>query len=184
MWETLESWDHSILIYINNLGAEPYDMFWLFITRIDSWIALFILMVFLLVYYFRKRSGRHLLLLLLAFGVTMTASVMTKSFIQRLRPNNNPELSDSLRILQQPLDYSFFSGHASSSFVVTTFLFLVLRKQTRWIYLLFLWPLLFTYSRLYVGVHYPTDLLVGASVGIALAVIIYSLGKRWMFPSL
>ena len=71
-----------------------------------------------------------------------------------------------------------FSGHASTSFAVTTLVFLFLRKNKGWLSMLFIWPLLFSFSRIYVGVHFPSDLLVGAFVGTLLAFGAYWFSKR------
>lgn len=66
---------------------------------------------------------------------------------------------------KEPGKLQFFSGHAASSFSVTTLMVLFLRKQYRWVYVFYIWPLLFAFSRIYVGVHYPVDILAGAGVG-------------------
>ena len=95
-----------------------------------------------------------------------------------MRPNNVEALGELIRILQKPTNYSFFSGHASSSFSVTTFVVLALRKYTKWIYLAYIWPLIFVMSRIYVGVHYPSDIFVGALVGTAFAFFFYFLCRK------
>ena len=83
------------------------------------------------------------------------------------------------RILQDPNSFSFFSGHASSSFAVTTFMVLLLQQHYRAIYLAYLWPVLFVVSRVYVGVHYPGDVLVGSVVGVTIALLMFRL-YRWI----
>lgn len=174
MWETLKTWDRELLIFLNNLGIEQFDSFWIFVTHIESWIALFVFFIVLIFYYYKARKGALVFLFtLITFGLVMGASVWVKNYVQRIRPNNEAALSEFLRILQLPTDYSFFSGHASSSFVITTFLVLALRKFNKWIYLAFLWPLLFSSSRIYVGAHYPSDILVGAFIGAMMAFIGY-----------
>jgi undecaprenyl-diphosphatase len=110
-----------------------------------------------------------------AFIATMGFTFLVKTMFLRLRPNNQPELQDLIRILQSPTNYSFFSGHASSSFVVATFVVLCIKEKYKWIYAIYIWPILFVMSRIYVGVHYPSDLIVGAMVGILFAHIFYRL---------
>ncbi|MGY8915678.1 MAG: phosphatase PAP2 family protein [Flavobacteriales bacterium] len=109
---------------------------------------------------------------------------MTKEFVARLRPNNNEEINTIIRILRSPTGYSFFSGHASSSFSITTLVFLFLRPKFKWAWVFYIWPLLFTFSRIYVGVHYPVDILVGAMVGILSALMFYKLHQRFIIPYL
>ncbi|HZH68857.1 MAG TPA: phosphatase PAP2 family protein [Flavobacteriaceae bacterium] len=118
-----------------------------------------------------------------ATGVNIALMLLTKHGVARLRPNNIPELAELIRTLQEPVSFSFYSGHASNSFVITVFTILVLRKQFPWIYVFLIFPLLFTTSRLFVGVHYPSDLLVGAFMGTLIAIVSYRLFKRVMLKS-
>ena len=145
MVEQLKNWDRELFVYLNSLGIEDYDAFWIFVTQIKHWIPNF-----------------------------------TKAAVARLRPNNVTDLADVIRILQTPDNYSFFSGHASSSFVVTTFLVLTLREKYKWIYIMYLWPILFIMSRIYVGVHYPGDILVGAFVGTVIAFLFYKSYQQFL----
>lgn len=172
MLDTLIEWDRDLFIFLNNLGVEKYDAFWIFITQIESWIPFFILLIVLLFLYFKfKKGALALLATLVVFGITFGLTHFTKGYVQRLRPNNDALLTDIIRAIQTPSDFSFFSGHASSSFAIVTFVVLLLRKRIKGIYLAYLWPLLFITSRIYVGVHYPSDILIGALVGTVIAVI-------------
>ncbi len=180
MLETLKQWDNELFIFLNNLGVAHFDGFWVFVTQIESWTALIIFFILLIFYYYKgKKSLVVLGFLVLTFGVTMLFTGIVKEYVARLRPHNIENLSELIRILQKPSSYSFFSGHASSSFAITTFVVLVIRKHTKWIYLAFLWPLLFSMSRIYVGVHYPSDILVGTMVGISFAFLFYTLFLRY-----
>jgi undecaprenyl-diphosphatase len=174
MFETLRNWDRDIFVWLNAIGIEPYDSFWIFVTQIESWVPLFSLFFFLIVFFYGWKKGALVLVFLLATtAATLLFTGFVKESIQRLRPNNVKALSSIIRILQKPENYSFFSGHASSSFVIVSFIVLALRGKTKWIYLTFIWPLLFVMSRIYVGVHYPSDLLVGALVGTLFAILGY-----------
>nr|WP_299000696.1 phosphatase PAP2 family protein [uncultured Allomuricauda sp.] len=170
MLDQLLSWDQQLLLYLNNLGSPAFDSFWFLVTRISSWIPFFILFIvlFLTRYPWKQALQKIVVVVLLAFAVTGLCNYV-KSTVGRLRPCNDDAINGFMRILHTPSDFSFFSGHASSSFGVTFLVFLLLRKKVKWAGIFFLWPLLFSYSRLYLGVHYPLDILVGALVGIALA---------------
>ncbi|PVW17017.1 phosphatase PAP2 family protein [Marixanthomonas spongiae] len=179
MLETLKQWDRELFIYLNSLGIERFDGFWIIVTQIETWIPLFLLFFILIFYYFKwKRGGTILFFLLLTFGITILCTGLVKDFVARLRPNNVEALSEVIRILQKPTNYSFFSGHASSSFSITTFVVLALKEKTKWIYFAYLWPLLFVTSRIFVGVHYPSDIFVGALVGTVFAILFYLLCKK------
>lgn len=184
MLEHLNKWDRQLFVYLNNLGIESYDSFWLFVTNVRHWIPLYILFFILFFIAFHwKKALFNSVFLLAAFFTTFGFTNFVKELSLRLRPNNEPDLLEIIRILQTPTNYSFFSGHASSSFVVATFVVLSLRKHYKWIYIIYIWPVLFVMSRVYVGVHYPLDLLVGALVGVLFALLFYSLylfsGKRF-----
>lgn len=174
MYETLKNWDRDLFIWLNSLGIEDYDGFWIFVTQVDHWIPLFSFFIFLIFYFYGWKKGAVVFVfLLLTVAVTILFTDFVKEYKQRLRPNNVEALSSVIRILQKPENYSFFSGHASSSFAIVTYLALVLRNKTKWIYLAYLWPLIFVMSRIYVGVHYPSDIFVGAFVGTSFAFLGY-----------
>jgi undecaprenyl-diphosphatase len=86
---------------------------------------------------------------------------MTNVF-QRLRPCSNPEINTIIQF--KVSSFSFFSGHASNSMAVATFMYCVMHYY-KFGYLLFLWPLVFAYSRIYLGLHYPIDILSGFYLG-------------------
>lgn len=183
MLEAILEWDRETFIYLNNLGIEEYDAFWSTITNITTWIPLYIAFFILIFYkYPKKHAFSTVLTVLLLVVVILSATEITKEFVARLRPNNDTEVNTLIRILKSPTNFSFFSGHAASSFGITTFIVLVLRSHFKWVYLFYLWPLLFASSRIYVGVHYPVDIIVGTIVGVSLAFLFYFLLRRFIEP--
>ena len=174
MLSFLRYWDQDLLVWLNNLGNEPYDAFWIFVTQIESWTPLFLYFIGVVLYYHKGKKGAILLLGgIVIFLVTLAITDLTKTYVARIRPNNLDSLSSVIRVLKNPTSYSFFSGHASSSFCIVVFLVLCVRNFNHWVYLAFIWPVLFAASRIYVGVHYPSDIVVGAVVGSILAVFGY-----------
>ncbi len=183
MLEKLLKWDSDTFVYLNGLGIEQYDGFWSTITHISTWIPLFILFIVLFYLNFPKNEARYKFLTVLGLVVFIAAIThITKISVARLRPNNTEEINTLIRILKTPTDYSFFSGHASSSFSITMLVFLFLRKKVKWAILFFVWPILFTMSRIYVGVHYPLDILVGTVVGILSGILFYWIYQRFIVP--
>lgn len=180
MLQKLLKWDKETFIYLNSLGIESYDTFWNIVTNIATWIPLFILFYLLLFLKNGKKEG-----VLMTITVTslvlfvMAITHITKVYVARLRPSNDEELNTLIRILQSPTDFSFFSGHASSSFALTTILVLLLHKKIKWVWIFYIWPFLFSTSRIYVGVHFPIDIIVGAVVGILSATGFYALYNRF-----
>ena len=183
MLKHLLEWDRNTFIYLNNLGTEDYDLFWVIVTNITSWIPLYILLLALIFLKYPKKEALFIsctivLLLICILGLTD----ITKTYFERLRPNNDIEINSIIRILKNPAGYSFFSGHASSSFSLTTISFLFLRKKISIIWLLFIWPFLFAYSRIYVGVHYPLDIITGALTGMLLGFLFYRFYRSFIEP--
>ena len=117
------------------------------------------------------------MILLVAFSDQFTNLI--KNSVERLRPNNDPEIIGQLRTLINPQSYSFMSGHATTSTFFTVYVILLLKgNYKKYIYLLLFFPLLFSYSRLYLGVHFPIDILVGISIGILFANLYFALYKK------
>ncbi len=183
MLEELLQWDRNAFIYLNGLGVEKYDNFWTTVTEISVWTPLFLLIIYLLYSTFsvREATSRLITLLLLVVFITFLTQ-WVKLGVSRLRPNNDAMVNTTIRILKSPSDFSFFSGHASSSFAITVLTYLFLRKHRKWMVLFFIWPVLFSLSRIFVGVHYPTDIIVGALVGVASGLLFYALYTRFIKP--
>lgn len=185
MFDKLLEWDRETFIYLNSLGIEKYDFFWSTVTTITTWIPLYL---FFLVLFFRafpkKQALFSILTVVVMFVFVHTLTDLTKEIVERLRPNNDLEINSFIRILKSSQGYSFFSGHASSSFSITTIVVLFLRKEFRWVAVFYIWPLLFTMSRIYVGVHFPIDLMAGALVGSGSALFFYWLHGRLILPYL
>lgn len=174
MLEKILSLDTQLFIYLNSLGSETYDGLWLIITKQVYWIPFFLLLFYLI---YKKLGIKQTLYLLLfvAFLVTATDQItnLFKHTFQRPRPCNNPEINTFIRIVQARTSFSFFSGHAANTMAVTTFLYLIFKKQFKYFGLLFLWPLIFAYSRIYLGLHYPLDILSGYLCGLILGSLMY-----------
>ncbi|MDC6352797.1 phosphatase PAP2 family protein [Zeaxanthinibacter sp. PT1] len=185
MLKKILEWDRETFIFLNSLGIEQLDGFWSFVTNITTWIPLYIIFFVLIIIKHRKKEALYMSLwvvCLLVFVLFLTD--LTKEYVARLRPNNEEEINTLIRILKSPTNYSFFSGHAASSFSITTLIFLYLKDKFRWAWLFFLWPLIFAFSRIYVGVHYPVDILVGMSVGIGSAFFFYYIYTGFIGPYL
>lgn len=174
MFEKLHSLDTQLFIFLNSLGSESYDGFWLIITKQTNWIPLFLLLLYLI---YKKTGIKQTAYLLLFVAVLILATdQITNVFkytFQRIRPCNNPEINTFIRVVQSRSSFSFFSGHAANSMAVATFLYLILKKQIKFFGLLFLWPLIFAYSRIYLGLHYPLDILSGYFFGGIMGFLMY-----------
>lgn len=179
MFDSILQKDKQLSVFLNNLGSEQWDFFWLEITNQFHWTPLFI---FLLVLIFKKFGFKNGLLLMLFIAIMITFSDQFTNFIknhfERLRPCNTPSLVDKLRIFTyRPGGFSFFSGHAFVSTTTMTFVILLFKNYYKWIYFVVLFPLIFGYSRIYLGVHYPLDIATGYILGIIFGMLFYKLLK-------
>jgi undecaprenyl-diphosphatase len=158
--------DKSLFVFLNNLGSEPFDAIWLLLTNQLNWIPFFLL---LLVILYKKIGQKQLLIAMLIVTVMITFSDQTinliKNNVQRLRPCNDEELKGLIRIVKDSDTFSYFSGHAANSMAAMMFVFLVLRSHYKFSYLIFLYPLIFAYSRIYLGLHFPLDIISGYIFG-------------------
>ncbi len=174
MVENLLQFDRDVFIFLNNLGSERFDLLWLFLTKQSNWLPFFLLLAYLI---HKKSSWKNLGLLVLFIAILLTIGNETveasKLFFERLRPCNDPEINTLIRVVKQSKSFSFFSGHATNSMSAMVFVYLLLRKQYRFAFLVFLYPLIFAYSRIYLGVHYPTDILAGYAFGAVLGTLFF-----------
>jgi len=171
--------DKNLLIFLNNLGSEQWDPFWLVITNQLSWSPLFIFILYLTIKYFGwKRGGVMILSMILLVAFSDQFTNLIKNSVERLRPNNDPEINHLLRTLINPQSFSFMSGHATTSTFFSVFVVLLLRDKYKYIYFILFWPLIFAYSRLYLGVHFPIDISVGIIIGVTFANIYYFFFKK------
>ena len=169
-FESLQSIDQNLFVYINRVATHPIlDTLMPFFRESTFWIPLY---VFLIVFVFVNFGKYGWVWLLFAFiTVLLTdqfSSSIIKNWVQRPRPCADPLFSNQVRLLLDHCSggYSFTSSHATNHFGVATFLFVTLgRFFGNWKYLLFIWATLVCYAQVYVGVHYPLDVIFGALLG-------------------
>jgi undecaprenyl-diphosphatase len=179
MLERIIDFDKQAIVFLNNLGSETYDGLWLIVTKQLYWTPFFLFIFYLLQKKIGwKKFGYYVLftaVLILICDQTVEAS---KYFFNRLRPCNDEEINHLLRIVKTSKAPSFFSGHATNSMASTVFIVMILRKYYKHAYLLFLFPLIFAYSRLYLGLHYPSDIITGYVFGATMGFVCYKLYEK------
>lgn len=180
MLEFLLNLDRYLLLKINGWNAPWLDSVMFTLTDIKAWLPLFIVLIGWMIYKFRWQT----LLILLAVGVVIfladrLSAGLIKPWIGRLRPSHEPDLENILHYVQNYRGglYGFVSSHATNAFGVATFLWLALRKHSKWIWLMFVWATLFSYTRIYLGVHYPGDILFGGVLGALIGLFVYKAGR-------
>ena len=192
--------DKSLFIFLNSLGSEFFDNFWLYISAKDTWIWLYLFSLILLLtgkkenfiqigfsYYDIKPTYINwfyfLLGIILLIVFTDQSSNIFKDYFQRLRPCHDPDLLNLFRTVKESCGglYSFFSAHAANSFAFATFIFFMTKKSYRNLSsLLFVWALIVSYSRIYIGVHFPLDIIFGAVYGIIAGFLFFKFSVNLM----
>ncbi len=183
MLEELVQLDTELFVYLNGLGSESWDAFWMFYTTKFNWIPFYGLLLFLM--YKRINNIKVFLftLLVIVLMITFTdqiTNLFKKVLVMRLRPCYNPEIDDIIRLVKRSCGgkYGYFSGHASNSMAVAVFMSLMLRSKHKYLpYILVVWAIGMGYSRIYVGVHYPLDVLSGMLFGAFSGFLFYKLFK-------
>lgn len=168
--------DKKLFVYLNSLGSETFDSLWLLITKQFNWIPLYLFIFFIIQKKTGwKKFGYYILFVAILILVCDQSTNLCKNYFQRIRPCNDEEIKSIIRIVKSSLTYSFFSGHAANSMATTVFTALILRKYYKHAYLLLLFPFVFAYSRIYLGLHFPLDILTGYTFGAILGYIFYKI---------
>lgn len=177
MLDQLKALDTKVFLYFNNLGTEFWDPFWIKVSEVGIWVPFYALLIVLLFYVLKPKSAAWALLII-ALNVVATDQGSVRLFKQqfeRPRPCHEPELQDQMRLVKSSCGgkYGFVSSHASNTFGLAMLLGLILKKRLKWMpALLFFWAAMVAYSRVYLGVHYPADILGGALLGILIGGIL------------
>lgn len=188
--ETLESIDELILLAINGWRSVWMDEVMWIISGKSTWFPLYIALLVLV--YFTVTTKRNFLYFFIIGALSIGAADAIANFgfkhtIKRYRPSHHLELSEKLHYYTQENgeeyrggQYGFVSGHATNSFAIAIFFGLFfLKKSKRWIFFgMLLWAMLISYSRMYLGVHYPSDILGGAILGSMIALLAHTLFMR------
>lgn len=181
MIEEILKLDSKLLIFLNNLGVPRFDTFWISLSKIEANILMYLFLICLFFYIQKPRpkfSNILYLIFIIAIMITITdqgANLFKDSF-QRLRPCYDETIKDSIRLVKDNCGgkYGFFSAHASNSFSLATFFGLLFMNRIRYIILITLvYASFISYSRIYLGVHFPVDIICGSLFGLFIGFSIY-----------
>ena len=188
--------DQQWLLAINGWHSEWADMLMWYISKSTTWLPLYALLVGLIVYRFGIlspslcREGRRgssllrVLIILAGFAVAVgvsdfVSSGIIKPWVCRLRPTHEPALAGMLHLVNGYTGglYGFVSSHAANTMACALLFALLYRNKYATVGLM-LWVALNCYSRMYLGVHYPADIIGGLAIGALMATLTYGMVRR------
>ena len=183
MFSTIEHLDRQLLLLINRGHTSFLDSFMWRVTEVWTWLPLFVLLTVLIAWLYRRRAWVAVVLVALTIGMSdYVASGIIKPRVARYRPSRNLEIQDDLHLhvrgdgsVYRGGQYGFVSSHAANFFALSVLMIYMLKPllKRRWLCIFFfLWASLIAYSRMYLGVHYPADILGGAIVGVVCASVV------------
>ncbi|WP_299261385.1 phosphatase PAP2 family protein [uncultured Aquimarina sp.] len=177
--EELIQLDKDIFLYLNNLGSPLWDGFWLFMTEKFYQIPLYLILLYFFYKYFGIKGTIITLVIVAALiAASDQISVLFKNtIVLRPRPCRAEGVAEFTRFIAERCGrHGYFSGHATNSMALAFFTGLTLQKKVKYIFpFMVIWATVVSYSRIYVGVHYPGDIITGMAVGILLGVAAFKL---------
>ena len=176
MLETLVNLDRNLFLLFNGMNSGFMDSLMFWVADRFIWIPLYVILAIFLVRNFGNQGYMMIVFSILLILISDQGSVLLKNSFERLRPCHDESLSFLVHTVQNKCGgkYGFVSSHAANTMALFTYLLLLARNRNKWITgITAFWVLLVGYCRVYMGVHFPADIVGGWMVGIIAAVITY-----------
>lgn len=189
MIDQLLQWDQELFLFLNGLNAPFFDFLMYWISDKYIWVPFYAFLMALIIKSYRIEA--ILVAVIIALVVTMTDQSSVKLFkdvFERLRPCHEPALDGLVHTVRGRCggQFGFVSSHAANAFGMAVLVTLLLKNHFRWIgWVLLPWAAVVAYSRVYLGVHYPGDIIVGAMLGILcgyMAFFIFRFTSKRLLP--
>lgn len=178
MIEALNHTDQQWLLWLNGQHSPFFDQVMFFVSGKYEWIPLYAVILGFIIWKYRWKSIWIILAIVILITLSDQIANLLKNGVKRPRPCKDPEIGHLVVLVNNYCRgaFGFVSGHAANSFALATFVALLFRK--RWVTIsLVTWAAVVSYSRIYLGVHYPGDVIGGALLGILLGMTVYYSSK-------
>lgn len=172
----LEQTDQRLFLFLNSLNSPFWDTIMYTISMIVVWIPLYVAILIYLGFRYERKFIVILFFIIIAVTLSDQSALLIKNITDRLRPCHDPSISGMVHLVRGKCGglYSFVSSHAANSFNVALLSLLLIRR--RWYSIaIVIWAAVVGYSRIYLGVHFPGDVLCGALLGALIGWCVFSL---------
>lgn len=177
MIEWLNNIDTKMFLFFNGIHSPFWDQIMWFASEKLTWLPVYLFILYLLYKKYSKNIWIPILAVVILITLSDQSSVkLFKNVFERLRPCHNPEIKHLVHLVNNKCGgkFGFVSSHAANTFALATFTTLIFRLKKYSVFI-FSWAVLISYSRIYLGRHYPGDVLGGAILGILAGFLVYKL---------
>lgn len=202
MIDTLDSLDKQLLLFLNGFHSPFMDPIMWWISSTVIWVPFYFIVLFFLIKAQHPSNNKEWWVNLAFVAISISLAILIadqvssgifKPFFARLRPSHQPEIMAHVHLLTNPAghiykggQFGFVSSHAANSFAIAWFVGRLLKSPPIWIVMLG-WASVVSYSRIYLGVHYPGDILGGLVIGIGAGYmaseVFFKLKSKWLYTN-
>ncbi len=181
--EFIKNIDTELFLFLNGLHNSFFDFLMYWLSNRLIWIPAYLFIIYLIIKRFKTKNGIFLILTLIA-AVAISDQISVhffKNVFLRYRPCHNLDIKHIVHLVNDRCggQYGFVSSHASNFFTLASFVSLIFNKK-RVSFIMFFWAIAVSYSRIYLGVHYPLDILGGALLGTIIGFLSFVLVKKYL----
>lgn len=175
MIETLNTLDTNLFLFLNGVYNDYFNEFMWIVTRSATWAIIIVALLYVIF----KKDWRQGIAIVVGIALVICladqlSSGLIKPLVERWRPTHDPLIQNLVHVVNgyRGGNYGFVSSHAANSFGVALFLTLIFKRRL-FTFVIFAWALILSYSRIYLGVHYPGDIICGALIGLGSGYLVY-----------
>ena len=166
----LKSWDKDLFLYLNGIHSPLWDYSMTLFTFTPTWLLFYGIILWIIIRKYDNKSLLIIVALVLLILCSDQFAGIIKHMVQRLRPSNDPAISKLTHVFfSKGGEFGFVSAHAANTFAFATFTLLLFRNN-RYTTFIIPWAALISYSRIYLGVHFPGDVFGGARLGVLVGI--------------